>query len=163
MQLYQKIIKEPIQVFRRRWNADGRGKLLEGLRNDDTVFSEDFGQAYVTTIKKNRIKAWHMHAHQTDRMLLILGTVRFVCAIGLAKHTEEGLAPDVLLDFVVSDLDPYLIVIPPTIYHGFQNLGNEEAYILNIPNKVYDYKEPDEQRLDSDAMVHFPWDVSLDG
>jgi len=163
MQPYKKIIRDPIQVFRRRWNADGRGRLMEGLRNDDKAFSEDFGQAYVTTILPGVIKAWHMHEKQTDRMLLLRGTVRFVAVLGLVAHTPEGLGPDVKMDFVVSDFDPYLIVIPPTLYHGFQNMADEEAYILNIPTKEYNRENPDEKRLDPHDIVDFPWKISLDG
>ena len=160
MHLYKRIVKDPVQVVRRQWNADGRGKLIEGLRNDDKEFSEDFGQAYVTTINSHRVKAWHMHEKQTDRMLLLRGTVRFVGVLGISN--VSGVL-DVRLDFVVSDLDPYLLVIPPTIYHGFQNMGDEEAYILNIPDRAYDRTNPDEYRVDPHGKVDFPWDISLDG
>jgi dTDP-4-dehydrorhamnose 3,5-epimerase len=128
------------------------------------VYSDDFGQAYVTTVRPGVIKAWHMHEEQTDRMLLIRGLVRFVGVLGLAMPGEAGLKADVRLDLVVCATDPYMIVIPPQMYHGFQNLTiHEEAYILNIPNKPYNHKNPDEKRIDPNAIVGFPWEISLDG
>jgi dTDP-4-dehydrorhamnose 3,5-epimerase len=154
VEYYTKIVKNPIQIYRRRWNADGRGKLLEGLRNDDKVYQEDFGQIYVTTILPKTIKAWHLHENQKDRMLLLQGLVRFV---GISY---EGLH---ILDFVVSDVDPYLIVIPAGIIHGFQNLGDKEAYIMNIPDKAYNRENPDERRLPVDYYKDFNWNISLDG
>ena len=169
MKLYEKIVKDPIQVFRRQWNADGRGRLIEGLRNDDTAFSGDFGQVYVTTIKPHTIKAWHLHesakSPQIDRMMLLRGTVRFVAAVdvGTPSPTAEKIRADVRLDFVVSDFDPYLIVIPPDMYHGFQNLGDEEAYILNVPTEAYNRESPNERRLDPYGILDFPWEISLDG
>lgn len=155
---YTKIVENPIEVFRRRWNADGRGKLMEGLRADDPLFNNDFGQVYVTTIRPQTTKAWHMHQKQTDRMLLLRGTVRF----GGVSIRDDGV-PCVVLDFVVTDLDPYLIKIPPTVYHGFKNIGEEEAYVINIPDKMYDHTTPDEYRRQATYFSKFDWEACLDG
>jgi dTDP-4-dehydrorhamnose 3,5-epimerase len=160
---YEKIVKDPIKTFRRQWHADGRGKLIEGMRNDDVIYNDNFGQVYTTTVLPGRIKAWHMHEEQTDRMMLIRGLIRFVGVMGLAKSTEAGLEADTRLDLVVDAQDPYMIVIPPQLYHGFQNLGDEEAYIINIPDKPYNYDNPDEKRIDPHGIVDFPWKISLDG
>lgn len=158
MNCYRRIVELPVKAIPRHWNADGRGKLIEGLRNDHADYKNDFGQAYITTILPGRIKAWHLHEFQTDRMMLIKGTVRFV---GL---TYDEFETYVKLDLIVSDLTPYLIVIPPKIWHGFQNIGTDEAYILNIPDKAYDHKHPDEERtIPRDARIKFSWEVSLDG
>jgi len=161
---YKKIVKEPIRVTRRHWNVDGRGGLLEVLRCDDPEFLlGNFGQAYVTTILPGVIKAWHLHKRQTDRMILLRGLVRFGCVQGPAYE-------DVCLDLVVSDHDPYLITIPAGIYHGFKNIGKEEAYIINIPNTVYNREKPDEIRFPPTSLydatkkcVVFDWDASLNG
>ena len=40
---YQKTILSPIVAYRGQWNADGRGKLIECLRNDDDAYTT-FGQ-----------------------------------------------------------------------------------------------------------------------
>jgi len=158
MAYYKRVVKSPVEVFRRQWHADGRGKLLEGLRSDDPLFNNDFGQVYVTTIKPQITKAWHMHQNQTDRMLLLRGTVRFGCV-----KAQVDIPTKVVLDLVMSDLDPYLIKIPKTIYHGFKNIGDTEAYILNIPDNTYDCTTPDEQRESPDKFVSFDWDSCLDG
>ena len=152
---YQKTILSPIVAYRRQWNADGRGKLIECLRNDDDAYTT-FGQTYVTTIKPGIIKAWHYHEKQTDRMMLLRGLVRFV---GYDMHEKR-----VVLDFIVDEQDPHLIVIPKGIYHGFQNVGTKEAYIINTPDHVYNRNTPDEIRTSpyTDG-IPFAWDITMDG
>jgi len=151
---YVKIIKDPIQISRRRWNADGRGALVECLRGSQSTLP--FGQAYVTTVNPGIIKAWHLHKKQTDRMMVIRGIVRFAAA-----DEKTGV---VLMDFIVDSSDPYLITIPPGLLHGFQNLGNDVAYIINVPDAEYDAEEPDELRYHYDMpKVNFPWLASIHG
>ena len=159
---YKSIIREPVRVEKRPWRADGRGKLLECLRADSKQFysvdSHEFGQAYVTTIMPGVVKAWHLHEEQADRMVLLRGTVRF----GVVGPTVD--APyTVVLDLVVNDYDPQLIFIPEGFHHGFKNIGKCEAFVLNIPNKMYDYENPDEVRLGPREIPLFDWDAVLDG
>lgn len=158
MNFYSKIIKDPIKVYKRGWRADARGRLLEVLRNDDEAFSPaDFGQAYITTVSPGITKAWHLHENQTDRMILIKGSALFGCV-------DTQMSPTVLLSLAVSDWEPAIIRIPPKIYHGFKNIGKEEALILNIPDRVYNYKEPDEMKYPPTLFQNtFDWSPIFDG
>ena len=53
---------------------------------------------------------------------------------------------------------PLLIRIPPGVYHGWMCISPEEAVIVNTPTKAYDYKNPDEERLDPfDKSIPFDW------
>jgi len=184
-EFYKPVVKTPIQVEGRLWHADGRGKLLECLRADSPYFLGigGFGQAYVTTVQPGITKAWHMHNHQTDRMILLRGIVRFGCVrstftevnmrTNMTNTLAVGCVNDIctvshnyekVLDLVVNDYDPMLIVIPENIYHGFMNVGTTEAYILNIPDNMYDYEKPDEQREDSTYFSSvFNWAARMDG
>ena len=161
---YKPIVEHPIYKEKRSWHADGRGKLIEILRNDDYLYDEDFGQSYITTVSPGITKAWHFHAKQTDRMMLVHGTIRFGgVRVDVSENMQDS-KEQVLLDLVVSALDPCIIKIPPNIYHGFKNLGNEEAFIINIPDLPYDHKDPDEDRAPPDAFKHiFDWNACLDG
>jgi len=40
-----------------------------------------------------------------------------------------------------------LLKIPKMVVHGFTALGGKEARIVNIPTKLYNYKNPDEFRF----------------
>jgi len=158
MNYYTKVVEEPIRVYPRSWNVDGRGQLAEILRMDDQLF-KDFrgnkvGQFYCTTVSPCITKAWHMHKKQTDRMMLLAGCVRFGCV-----DPDD----DVLLDLVVDAQDPCMIIIPPRIAHGFKNVGSTPAYIVNVPDHMYDSTNPDEHRFPAHSFECFDWNASLDG
>ena len=53
-------------------------------------------------------------------------------------------------EFVVSDRNPGLLIVPPNLYHGWKNIGNDEAVIINMPDRMYDYEQPD--------ALDLPWD-----
>ena len=50
-------------------------------------------------------------------------------------------------EFYIGELNPVLVQVPIGVYHGWKCLGTEEAFIINVPTKTYNYKEPDEYRL----------------
>jgi len=51
----------------------------------------------------------------------------------------------------VSDHSPGLLIIPPNLYHGWKNIGNTDAIIINMPTCLYDYENPDAYHLDWDS------------
>ena len=134
-------------------NCDERGKLFEVLRSDDDIFTE-FGQVYLTTAYPGVVKAWHLHRHQTDNMCLIKGHAKFV----LYDPREKSATKGEINEFFPSEENRFLIRIPPGVYHGFKNIGSDEALIMNIPTKLYDYNNPDEYRLDpQDKSIPYDW------
>jgi dTDP-4-dehydrorhamnose 3,5-epimerase len=36
---------------------------------------------------------------------------------------------------------------PPSVYHGYKNIGTELVLMLNIPTETYNYSQPDEYRV----------------
>jgi len=51
-----------------------------------------------------------------------------------------------------------LVKIPEGVYHGWMCVSEEEAIIVNIPTEVYDYENPDEQRMDPhDNDIPYDW------
>jgi len=134
-------------------HCDERGNLFEVLRNDDDLFLE-FGQAYITTAFPGVVKAWHLHKQQTDNMCIVTGNAKFV----LYDNRPESATHDEVNEFFVSANNRLLLQIPAGIYHGFKNIGTNELYILNIPNKTYDQNNPDEYRVDPfDNEIPYDW------
>ncbi len=44
------------------------------------------------------------------------------------------------------------------IYHGWICTSAEEAIVVNVPTEPYDYRNPDEQRLDPyDMSIPYDW------
>ncbi len=56
---------------------DERGRLMEILRQDDSLFLK-FGQVYMTTTYPEVVKAWHKHEKQTDNVACIQGMIKLV-------------------------------------------------------------------------------------
>jgi dTDP-4-dehydrorhamnose 3,5-epimerase len=46
-------------------------------------------------------------------------------------------------EFTVSEKNPGLLIIPPNLYHGWKNIGTNEAIIINMPTAMYNYEVPD--------------------
>jgi dTDP-4-dehydrorhamnose 3,5-epimerase len=132
---------------------DERGRLMEILRNDEELFLK-FGQAYMTTAYPKVVKAWHYHKRQTDNITCIGGKVALV----LYDARESSPTFKELNEFILSLEEPRLVHIPPLVYHGFKCLGDTETFLINIPDKRYDYKKPDEYRIDPfDNNIEYDW------
>ncbi|MBM3253219.1 MAG: dTDP-4-dehydrorhamnose 3,5-epimerase [Candidatus Omnitrophica bacterium] len=123
--------------------CDERGRLMEILRKDDELFLK-FGQVYITTAFPGVVKAWHYHKKQTDNIACING--KAVLALYDARETSSTFKE--VNEFVLSLEESRLVHIPPMVYHGFKCMSDEEAFLINIPDKTYNYKKPDEFRID---------------
>lgn len=143
-----------VQVKKLRVIPDDRGRLMEMLRADDECF-EAFGQVYLSTTYPGVVKAWHYHKLQKDHFVCVKGMVKLVLA-----DTRDGSPTKGQIDeFVIGEHNPLLVQVPIGVYHGWKCLGGEEAYVINVPTKTYDYREPDEYRLDphSNDVIAYDW------
>jgi dTDP-4-dehydrorhamnose 3,5-epimerase len=133
---------------------DERGRLMELLRSDDELFTK-FGQAYLTTAYPGVTKAWHYHKIQTDNFVVIKGMMKLV----LYDSREDSPTHGEVNEFFLGEHNPKLLQIPPYVYHGFKCISEQEAMVINIPTELYNYKKPDEYRLDPHT-VEIPYDWS---
>jgi dTDP-4-dehydrorhamnose 3,5-epimerase len=132
---------------------DERGRLMEILRKDDEIFDK-FGQVYVTTVKPGVVKAWHYHKKQDDHFVCLMGKVRVALFDARKKSPTYG----EVNDYIMSMDDPFVVKIPKGVYHGFKGIADIESMVLNVPTRVYDYKEPDEFRLDAfENDIKYDW------
>jgi dTDP-4-dehydrorhamnose 3,5-epimerase len=133
---------------------DERGRLMEILRSDDELFTK-FGQAYLTTAYPGVTKAWHYHKIQTDNFVVVKGMMKLV----LYDSREDSPTHGEVNEFFLGEHNPKLLQIPPYVYHGFKCISEQEAMVINIPTELYNYKKPDEYRLDPHT-VEIPYDWS---
>lgn len=128
---------------------DSRGFLMEMLRSDDPIF-EKFGQVYMTSCLPGAAKGWHYHKKQTDHFVCVYGKSLVVLYDQRKNSPTYGKVNEFVLKAPTSRKDkPLLLKIPKQVVHGFCGLGKSEARIINIPTRLYNYKNPDEFR--------FPW------
>lgn len=123
--------------------CDERGRLMEMLRNDDPIF-KGFGQIYLTTAYPGVVKAWHYHRKQWDHFVVVSGMMKVV----LYDPREDSPTRGEVNEFFLGAHNPILLQIPPMVYHGFKCISEREAIVINTPTEVYQYKEPDEYRVD---------------
>ena len=89
------------------------------------------GEAYISKIKKKKIKAWKLHKKANLNLFIIVGKIKIVIV-------------DKNNNFYVNILDTFNInrvFIPKGTIFGFQNMNNKESLILSISDIVYDKKE----------------------
>lgn len=122
---------------------DERGFLMEILRSDEEIFLK-FGQVYITTAYPGVVKAWHYHKKQTDNFTVVRGTSK----VALFDNREESPTKGLINEFITGPHNPILIQIPKMVYHGFKCISKEDTMVINIPTQTYNYKEPDEFRID---------------
>ena len=132
--------------------ADGRLEALPELTVRQVNYSE---------VEPGAIKAYHLHARQTDvwyvppsdRMLVVLLDVRH-------RSATEGAR----LRLVLGDGVPRLLVIPPGIAHGVKNLARRTGHIIYFTD-VHFSAEPstcDEGRLPWDFGGADVWEIARD-
>jgi dTDP-4-dehydrorhamnose 3,5-epimerase len=122
---------------------DERGVLTEILRSDDPEFL-GFGQVYLTTIYPGVVKAWHFHRHQTDMICCAAGELK------LAIYDDQQGSPTrgIVNEIFMGDSNRLLVKVPSGLFHGWKCIGESPALVLNLPDRLYDYASPDEQRVD---------------
>jgi dTDP-4-dehydrorhamnose 3,5-epimerase len=134
------------------------GILTEVARASWDVLTQPITQVHITTTFPDRIRAWGLHQVSTDRLYVVTGLVRLVVFDGRLDSPTQGQ----IMELVVSERNPGLLVIPPNLYHGWKNIGTTEASIINMPTSQYDYDSPDALDLPYDSprapeIVPFRW------
>jgi dTDP-4-dehydrorhamnose 3,5-epimerase len=142
-----------VEIKKLKVIPDERGKLMEILRSDEPIFQK-FGQVYMTTAFPGIIKAWHYHKLQDDYFTCIYGVMR----LAIYDARKDSPTYKEINDFTVSIDNPILVKIPKFTYHGFKCISDKEAIVINVPTMTYNYKVPDEYRLDAfDNDIPYDW------
>lgn len=142
-----------VQVTPLKLLRNERGRLMEVQRSDDDGFP-GFGQAYITSSYGGVVKAWYRHHRQTDQIAVVKGMIRLALYDTRADSPSNGQLQEVVL----GELAPKLVRIPPGIWHGFQAIGPDEAFLLHLNTVCFDFATPDEDRLPpDDPSVPYRW------
>jgi len=122
------------------------GHVTEVARASWEILDLPLVQVHISTTFPGRVRAWGLHPGGTDRLFVVSGLLKIVVFDGRRDSPTCGQ----LNEFVVSEKNPGLLIIPPCLYHGWKNIGTSEAIIINMPDKLYDYEQPD--------ALDLPWD-----
>jgi dTDP-4-dehydrorhamnose 3,5-epimerase len=119
----------------------------EICRSDWGIVDGSVKQTIHVSMRGNAISAWHQHRNRWDYIFVIGGHLRVV----LYDPREESPTRGQVDVFHLSPQRPQLLAVPPSIWHGVQNLSAEVSSFVNLFNEVYDYADPDEWRLPADT------------
>lgn len=123
------------------------GYLTELFRRDWGLDDLPVDQVFQVTLFPKAVSAWHAHEKTTDRLFVTEGIIKIV----LYDGRRESKTYQTVNVFKTGAIRPMLVLIPPQVWHGVQNLGNESGRILNLVDRAYRYESPDHWRLPSDT------------
>ena len=133
------IIKTPLKKIQ----LDG-GDVLHGMKKNDEGYA-GFGEAYFSSINPGAIKAWKRHIKMTLNLVVPIGKVKFVFYdVNSDSFKEE-----------VIGINNYIrITVPPGIWFGFQGMGLDTSFVMNIANIVHNASEVERLSL---SDIDYKW------
>ena len=143
---------------------DERGFFAEAVREDwRGLLEEDrIVQLNLSMSYPGMIRAWHRHVRgQVDYFIVVNGAMK-ICAY----DDREGSETRGQLDEVIASSEKLQVVrIPGHYWHGTKTIGNEPSLTFYCVNRLYDPKNPDEERrawndttiIDPRAKQPFDW------
>ncbi len=100
-------------------------------------------------LRGHAVSAWHCHHLQTDRIFVTDGALRIV----LFDDREDSPTRGKLDVLHLGRARPATLLVPPFVWHGFQNLEGTTGGFVNFFDRAYCYENPDEWRLPEDTDV----------
>ena len=134
-----------VRVQDLRKNIDERGFFAEVFREDwkELLGEDKIVQANLSFSYPGMIRAWHRHNRgQVDYFIVLKGSVK-ICAY----DDKVGSPTNGQLDEMVASEEKLQVVrIPGLYWHGTKTLGDSPSLTVYCVNRLYDAKNPDEER-----------------
>jgi dTDP-4-dehydrorhamnose 3,5-epimerase len=124
------------------------GFLTEIFRADWALDAGEVKQVFQVNLLPGSISAWHAHQFATDRLFASQGLLKVVLFDARANSPTHKL----INEFRLSLARPTLIIVPPGVWHGVQNISTEQSYLINLVDRAYAYDDPDHWRLPFDTQ-----------
>lgn len=145
---------------------DERGSFAEIFRDDwaDFIEGDKIVQANLSYSYPGMIRAWHRHHRgQVDYFITVKGATK-ICAYDDRKDSPTKNQLD---EIISSEQKIQCVRIPGVYYHGFKSIGSKPALVVYLTTKMYDYKNPDEERrswndptiIDPKTKKPFDWNA----
>ena len=141
---------EGVLVVPLRRIPDERGTVFHMLKSTDPHFRE-FGEIYFSSIYPGVVKGWHLHERMTINYACIVGTVKVV----LFDEREGSKTRGEVQIVTIGPRNYVLLTVPPGVWNGFTNVGEEEAIVANCATIPHD---PSEIRRIDPHQNHIPYD-----
>ena len=113
----------------------GQGLLTEVFRADWRLDDGVIAQVFQVALGPGEISAWHAHQRTLDRLFVNRGAVRIVLYDARTSSPTYGQ----LNEFRFGEHRPALLMVPPGVWHGVENLRGEPSAVLNLVDQAYSY------------------------
>ena len=134
-----------VRVYDLKKNVDERGFFAEIFRQDwrDLLSEDTIVQANLSFSFPGMIRGWHRHDKgQVDYFVVVKGSMK-ICAY----DDKPGSSTRGQIDEVVASHERLQVIrIPGHYWHGTKTLGNKPSLTVYGVNRLYDPKDPDEER-----------------
>jgi dTDP-4-dehydrorhamnose 3,5-epimerase len=131
-------------------HMDERGEIAE-------IFSKAWGfhpgpvdYVYTAMVRPGRVKGWVYHKEQSDRQFLLSGFVKYVLWDPRPESPTHGMINEICL----SERNRGLLLIPPLVVHAVQNVGQVDAFFINMPTVPYQHGNPDKYRVAPESVPY---------
>lgn len=141
--------------------ADERGFLFELMRlNDNEMNASDIKQIIASYSYPGMVKGWHLHSTQEDHLVCVTGMVKCV----LYDYRIESSTYQKINEIFMGEKHPRAVYIPPGIFHGIKNIGQEIAVVIGMPSLLYDANDVDERRINpiENDVIPYDWNCRME-
>lgn len=111
------------------------GWLMELYKDKETGQKTE---GYLTAALPGAFKGYHLHRVRAARYVAVKGKMKIIC------YEQKG-GKWVPSEFILSADNPQRLFIPKNVATGLENVGSEEAWLINYPDPAYDPSLKDEQ------------------
>ena len=133
-------------------HPDERGEVCEIYNPAWGFHDEPMVYAYQICIRPGRVKGWVVHREQDDRLFASLGNIKAVLFDDRSESPTFGMVNELYL----GERNRGMLIIPKGVFHALQNVGNNDAILINLPTRPYNHGKPDKFRipLDTDKIPY---------
>ena len=146
-----------VRIERLQLWPDDRGYFIEIMRQGMGLGAELGANGLQTSCALSypgTVKALHYHFEQTDLWTAAEGQLQ-VCLVDLRSDSPSFGACNTLF---MGTLQPWQILIPPGVGHGYKVIGAQPAVLVYVTNRFYD--PSDEGRIPyDDPDVNYDWET----
>ena len=114
--------------------ADARGWLSEVFRSDEAPPDRVPAMGYVSVTHPGMERGPHEHLEQTD-VFGFCGPGRFLVRMWDARKDSRTFGT--MMTLAAGEDSPAVVVVPPGVVHGYRNVSTVDAWVLNLPNRLY--------------------------
>lgn len=154
--LIEGVILKDLTVY-----ADERGFLMEIMRlNDLEMKGPNIKQIIASYSYPGVIKGWHLHTKQEDRLVCVSGMVKLV----LYDYRTDSPTYQEINEIFMGERYPRAVFIPPGVFHGIKNIGQEIAVVIGMASLLYDPNNVDELRIHplKNDIIPYAWECYME-